>query len=78
MNAIQTAVHVSNTLSINNYGDDYKHIDFREAFRLATLGGAEGNLHVVLAHLSVAIWPRELKCWPWALIHKALLGVAYA
>ncbi|XP_064640330.1 guanine deaminase-like [Lineus longissimus] len=41
MNAIQTAVHVANTLSISHHGDEYNNIDFREAFRLATLGGAE-------------------------------------
>lgn len=40
LDAIRYAVQVSNTLS--TIKDNYEPIDFREAFRLATLGGSQG------------------------------------
>ncbi len=41
LNAIQMAVQTSNVLAIDN--PFCNKIDFRDAFRLATLGGAEGE-----------------------------------
>ena len=44
LNAIRCAVHTSNTVKLNQQTDnEYKSLDHKDAFRLATLGGAQGN-----------------------------------
>ena len=43
IDAIRSAIHVSNTQAILN-STDYQPINVKEAFRLATLGGSKGKI----------------------------------
>ncbi|KAB1279834.1 Guanine deaminase [Camelus dromedarius] len=45
LDAIRRAVMVSNTLSINKI--NAKSLTLKEVFRLATLGGSQGNDHFI-------------------------------
>ena len=40
--AMRFAVQISNVLHIQ-HGPKYKNLDYKEAFRLATMGGSEGT-----------------------------------
>ena len=51
LDAIRKAVHVSNTVSLAREGrtPDYQPLTHKEAFRLATLGGAKGEAGTPMA-----------------------------
>lgn len=42
LDAIRTAVYASNIKAMENVATGYEAISVREAFRMATLGGAKG------------------------------------
>ena len=43
LDALRLAVLMSKNLSVGRSEEEYKFVDWKEAFRLATLGGAQGG-----------------------------------
>lgn len=76
LDAIRRAVMVSNILLINKINE--KSLTLKEVFRLATLGGSQGNDHFVSFLNSVRPRPSVSSGAVWRLWRAASAGIPYS